>query len=117
MVQTGEIAALTQEVSDLKETMMLSLLEKESATDRLKAVSLTSEMDHASVKVTDALFKTLNSDPSVNVRLAALEAIMPYAKSERFGKDLFARSLNKIAKYPGCPCRSHGTTAGKEICS
>jgi hypothetical protein len=75
-----DVKILTDEVASLKETMMLSLLEKESATDRLKAVNLTSDMDHVSVKVTDALFKTLNSDPSVNVRLAALEAIAPYSK-------------------------------------
>jgi len=78
--ESPDVKLLTQEVADLKETMMLSLLEKESATDRLKAVSLTSDMDHVSVQVTEALFKTLNGDPSVNVRLAALEAIMPYAK-------------------------------------
>lgn len=77
---SSDVKILTKEVADLKETMMLSLIEKESATDRLKAVSLTSEMDNVSTQVTDALFKTLNSDPSVNVRLAALEAIAPYAK-------------------------------------
>jgi hypothetical protein len=77
---TSSVRRLTEEVAGLKETMMLSLLEKESATDRLKAVNLTSEMDNVSTQVTDALFKTLNSDPSVNVRLAALEAISPYAK-------------------------------------
>jgi hypothetical protein len=37
-------------------------------------------MDNVSTQVTDALFKTLNSDPSVNVRLAALEAIAPYSR-------------------------------------
>lgn len=77
---SSDVKMLTKEVADLKETMMLSLLEKESATDRLKAVNLTSEMDNVSTKVTEALFKALNSDPSVNVRLAALEAIAPYAR-------------------------------------
>ena len=76
----SQVDVLTRQVAGLKETMMLSLLEKESATDRLKAVSLSTEMDHVSAQVTDALFKTLNSDPSVNVRLAALEAIAPYSK-------------------------------------
>src|SRR5688572_19575614 len=37
----GEIATVTQELKQLREMMMLSLLEKESATERLKAVSLT----------------------------------------------------------------------------
>jgi hypothetical protein len=57
-----QIEMLGQEVSDLKELMMLSLLEKESATERLKAVSLSNEMDQASQKVTGALLQTLNSE-------------------------------------------------------
>jgi HEAT repeat protein len=61
--------------------LMLSMLEKESATDRLKAVSLTSDLDKVSKKVTDALIQTLNNDPNVNVRLATLEALGEYAKS------------------------------------
>lgn len=73
-----EVKQLTQEVSDLKEMMMLSLLEKESATDRLRAVSLTDEMEQASTTVTEALIKTLNNDENVNVRLAALDALKPY---------------------------------------
>ena len=79
--QQNEMQALTQEVIDLKEMMMLSLLEKESATERLKAVSLTQGMDEASTKVTNALIQTLNEDENVNVRLAALEALAPYVKN------------------------------------
>lgn len=75
-----EVKVLANEVTNLKEMMMISLLEKESATDRLKAVSLTEEIQ-GSRKVTDALFKTLNADPSVNVRLASLEALQNYSKS------------------------------------
>jgi len=77
----GEVKELAQEVSGLKEMMMISMLEKESATDRLKAVSLSEEIQGPSKKVTEALFKTLNADPSVNVRLAALDALHNYAKS------------------------------------
>src|SRR6478736_5356013 len=77
----GEVKELAKEVSGLKEMMMISMLEKESATDRLKAVSLSEEIQGPSKKVTEALFKTLNADPSVNVRLAALDALHNYAKS------------------------------------
>lgn len=76
-----EVRVLANEVTSLKEMMMISLLEKESATDRLKAVSLSEEIQGPSRKVTDALFKTLNSDASVNVRLASLEALQNYSKS------------------------------------
>lgn len=86
--QNQEVHELTQQVSDLKEMMMLSLLEKESATDRLKAVSLTSEMNSVSLKVTSALFQTLNQDENVNVRLAALEALKPYVRDSKVREGL-----------------------------
>ncbi len=73
-----EVSQLTEEVIELKEMMMLSLLEKESATQRLKAVSLTSDMDQVSQKVINALFAALNQDENVNVRLAALDALKSY---------------------------------------
>ncbi len=78
--QDKSVAQLTQQVGELKEVMMLSMLEKESATERLKAVSLSSNMNQVSKKVTTALFKTLNGDENVNVRLAALDVLMNYAK-------------------------------------
>ncbi len=73
-----EVTQLTLQVAELKEMMMISLLEKESATERLKAVSLTQEITDPSKKVTAALLKTLNADPNVNVRLAALDALQGY---------------------------------------
>ncbi|CAN5457793.1 hypothetical protein BH09BAC3_BH09BAC3_15370 [soil metagenome] len=76
--ENSEVRLLTREVGELKEMMMLSLLEKESASDRLRAVSLTNDMSQVSDKVTKALFETLNHDPNVNVRLAALEALTQY---------------------------------------
>lgn len=90
----GQIAELSQQVTDLKEMMMLSLLEKESATDRLKAVSLTQEMNQVSTKVTRALFETLNNDSNVNVRLAALDALKPYVKESSVREELI-RSIAK----------------------
>jgi hypothetical protein len=83
-----EINKVAGEVSDLKELLMLSLLEKESVTDRLKAVSLTQEMDQASQKVTGALLQTLNNDGDVNVRLAALDALRAYGNDSKVREEL-----------------------------
>lgn len=88
-----EVAKLTQEVTDLKEMMLLSLLEKESAAERLRAVSLTSDMTEASQKITMALIQTLNQDPNVNVRLAALDALRAYAKDGGVREEL-VRSIS-----------------------
>jgi len=89
-----QIQLLGQEVSDLKELMMLSLLEKESVTDRLKAVNLTHEMDQASQKVTRALLQTLNNDDNVNVRLAALDALKAYSNESKVREELI-HSISK----------------------
>lgn len=90
----NDIQALSAQVTDLKEMMMLSLLEKESATERLKAVNLTRDMGDASTKVTGALIQTLNNDENVNVRLAALEALIPYLKESEVREEL----IRAIAK-------------------
>ena len=90
--EKSDVASLTREVTDLKEMVMLSLLEKESATDRLKAVSLTSEMSQASKKVTEALIQTLNEDGNVNVRLAALDALKPYVR-DSYVRESMVRSI------------------------
>jgi hypothetical protein len=87
-----KIDALSQQVSDLQEMMMLSLLEKGSATERLKAVNLTQQMTDASHKVTNALLQTLNHDENVNVRLAALEALKPFV-AEGEVREALVRSI------------------------
>lgn len=89
-----EVAKLTNEVSEMKEIMMLSLLERESATERLKAVSLTSEMSSVSDKVTSALLQTLNNDENINVRLEALEALKPFVRDSRI-RSALVRSIGK----------------------
>lgn len=77
----NQLTHLTGEVQQMREMMMLTLLEQTSATDRLKAVSLSSDLPNADTRVVEALLKTLNSDPNVNVRLATIEALYPHASN------------------------------------
>ena len=51
-------------------------------------------MNQVSQKVTHALFKTLNEDENVNVRLAALEALKAFVKDNRVREEL-VRSISK----------------------
>jgi len=74
-----ETAQLIKEVSQMKETMMLALLENPSASERIRGVSYTSEVKDSNREVVNALLTTLNSDPNVNVRLMTLEALTPLA--------------------------------------
>jgi anti-sigma-K factor RskA len=74
-----EIAKLTSEVSEMKQVMMLSLIENPSATERIRAVSMTSEIKNVDDQVIDALLSTLNNDANDNVRLMTLEALIELA--------------------------------------
>ena len=74
-----KLVALTAEMQQLKKMMMLTLLEQPAATERLKAVNLTADMEQADDKVIRSLLQTLNNDPDVNVRLAAIEALYLHA--------------------------------------
>jgi hypothetical protein len=51
-------------------------------------------MNEASMKVTNALIQTLNQDENVNVRLAALDALKPYARDSSVRAALI-RSISK----------------------
>ena len=86
--QNQKIAVLSSQMDEMKEMMMLSLLEKESPSERLKAVNMTQEMPDASKQITDALFVTLNTDDNVNVRLEALNALYHYADHPNVREEL-----------------------------
>ena len=73
--QDKQLTELTAQVHELKQTMMLALLENPSASERIRGVSYTGEIKHADKEVIDALFATLNNDPNVNVRLSTLDAL------------------------------------------
>jgi len=73
--QDKQLQALSGQVNDLKQTMMLAMLENPSASERMKAVSYTSELQNTDKQVISALLATLNNDPNVNVRLTTLEVL------------------------------------------
>lgn len=74
-----QLATLTKQVADMRQVMLLSLIDNPSATERLRAVSYTKELNNANPRVVEALLSTLNHDENVNVRLATLEALTQLA--------------------------------------
>ena len=88
-----QIDSLSSQVSEIKQVMMLSLLQDPSASQRIRAVSYTDEMSNVNLKVIDALFTTLNGDPNVNVRLATLEALVKLSAQPKVREGL-VRSIN-----------------------
>jgi hypothetical protein len=88
-----QIDSLSSQVSQMKQVMMLSLLEDPSASQRIRAVSYTDEISNVDLKVIGALFATLNGDPNVNVRLATLEALVKLAAEPKVREGL-VRSID-----------------------
>ncbi|HET6558876.1 MAG TPA: zf-HC2 domain-containing protein [Prolixibacteraceae bacterium] len=88
-----QIDSLAMQVSEMKQVMMLSLLQNPSASQRIRAVSYTEEISHVDMKVLGALFTTLNEDPNVNVRLATLEVLTKLAAEPKVREGL-VRSIN-----------------------
>ena len=83
-----QMADLSQEVSEMRKIMMLSLLDARSPSERLKAVNISSEITSADQRIVEALLKTLHNDPNVNVRLASIEALLHHAENPEARKGL-----------------------------
>lgn len=67
-----------QEATEIREKLVLTLLEQPSANKRLQGVSEANKIEKVDEKVINALLKTLNHDSNVNVRLAAIESLTNY---------------------------------------
>jgi hypothetical protein len=75
----SELAALRGELADMREMVALSLLQQQSASDRLQGVAFSGRLEQPGSEVVTALLDTLLDDPNVNVRLAAVEALRRFA--------------------------------------
>lgn len=70
-----DIAAVRIELANMKQMVVLSMLQQQSASERLQAVSYSRREDKLDPQVMSALVHTLRYDGSVDVRLAALDAL------------------------------------------
>jgi hypothetical protein len=84
------ITALRNEVKEMKEVLLFSLLDDESASQRLKAVSYAEDMPNPDQKVIVALVNTLNHDKNVNVRLASLYSLARFTDNHSVRDSLVA---------------------------
>lgn len=74
-----QLAALRQELHTTQQLVALSYLQQQSASERLQGVSWSTRVA-PDPQVLDALQHTLRYDSSVDVRLAALDALSRYGK-------------------------------------
>lgn len=85
---TNEIASLHAEVTSMRQLVALSMLQQQSASERLQGVSWSTREDHLDPQVQSALLRTLRYDGSVDVRLAALDALSRHAAQPQVRKSV-----------------------------
>jgi hypothetical protein len=79
---SARLERLNREVDNLQQQMTISLLGQPSASARLQGISLTSRVQDPAPSLLTALLETLNNDPSVNVRLSAVDALYLFSDRE-----------------------------------
>ncbi|MHB9027496.1 MAG: zf-HC2 domain-containing protein [Candidatus Latescibacterota bacterium] len=83
-----EIASLRQEVTQMRELVTISMLTQSSAIDRLQGISMSRDVGNPDDRLLEALIKTMETDPNVNVRMAAVDALGKYGDREWIRKAL-----------------------------
>jgi len=69
------LAQVEAELANTTQLVVLSMLQQQSASSRLEGVNFTTREEQLNPQVLSALLHTLRYDPSVDVRLAALDAL------------------------------------------
>lgn len=87
-----QLTELKSEVTEMKKMLMLTMLEEESPSQRIKAVNYAEEIPNPDQKVIGALINTLNKDKNVNVRLAAVYSLAKFSGNQLV-RDSLVKSL------------------------
>ena len=70
-----EVTELRGELSQMRQMVALSLMQQDSASDRLRGVNWSYQLQQPGREVLSALLDTLMHDSNVNVRLATVDAL------------------------------------------
>jgi anti-sigma factor RsiW len=85
---SDELAALHSELNSMRQLVALSMLQQQSASERLQGVSWSGREAHLDSEIQSALLHTLRYDGSVDVRLAALDALSRHATQPQIRKGI-----------------------------
>jgi hypothetical protein len=85
---SDQVKRLDTEVQTLRQTVALSLLDRQSAASRLEGISWSSRVEHPDQDLVGALLTVLNHDSNINVRLSALDALGKFSNDPRVRKAL-----------------------------
>lgn len=89
-----EMIALQSELNKTKELVMISMMKQGSASERLKGIFASTEINNVNEDIIDALILAMNADVNINVRIAAADALSRFSDNEKARLALIA-SLNQ----------------------
>lgn len=92
--ETTEVSQLRGEVYNMRQLVALSLMQQQSASDRLRGVSYAYRAEQSDPQVLSALLTTVNHDPNINVRLAAVDALRNFTDNP-VGRNGLVQALSK----------------------
>ena len=81
-----EIAGLQKDISEMKQLVALTQLQKESASDRIMATYEIKKLDSAVDEILNALIYTFYNDKNANVKNAAAEALFKFGNQDKVRK-------------------------------
>jgi len=73
------IAELREELRATRQMVSLSLLQQQSASERMRGITYTSQIEQPGSELVTALLDTLMHDSDVNVRLKSIDALKRFA--------------------------------------
>lgn len=96
----NEVSELRGEVRGMREMVAMTLLQQDSAIGRLQGVSWSNQLERPSDQVLTTLLETLQHDPNVNVRLAAIDALRGFASADSVRTGLVEALASKGTTSP-----------------
>lgn len=99
----NEMLALQQELQETRELVLLSMMKQESASERIKGVMASYDLDQGDEEIVNALVNAMNNDDNINVRIAAVEALGRFSLDENV-KTALIESL-RTQEFPAVQIR------------
>jgi hypothetical protein len=84
--RSQELTSMQSELTNMRQMVVLSMLQQQSASERLQGVTWSRRDDQLDPQIMSALLHTLRYDGSVDVRLAALDALSRHASQPQVHK-------------------------------
>lgn len=73
-----ELVVLQTEVQSLRTMMMMALIDKPRASERIRAVRMVEGLEQPVFEAIELLIKAMNEDENINVRLASIEVLFAF---------------------------------------